>query len=96
MKFGLVTDWDSKNESIDQWLKREREAKKLVENPTCPYCLSIHEEWYEFLGLQDFEVDDYEIQCHDCNKKFLVNKNTQVRFESKKIEPGPEPVGEKE
>lgn len=96
MKFGLVTDWDSKNETIDQWLKRESEARKLVENPTCPYCGNIHEEWHAFSGLQDYEVDDYEVQCHDCNKKFLVNKDTQVRFESKKIETGSPPVGEKE
>lgn len=86
MKWGNLTHWDSGRETVDQWLEREHKAKEEVEHPTCPYCHYIHHEWWDFSGLSDYQVEDYEMQCHSCEKKFLCDKETQVRFETKKIE----------
>jgi transposase-like protein len=84
VKWGNQIHWDGK-ESIDAWLERELEASEKVENPTCPYCGEIHREWWEFSGLRHYyQVQDYEIQCHSCGETFLVDKQTQVRFESRK------------
>lgn len=84
MKWGNQTHWDGE-EPLDKWLERESAAKEKVEAPTCPHCGHIHSEWWEFSGLDDYEVEDYEIHCHSCCEKFLVNKETQIRFESRKV-----------
>jgi hypothetical protein len=95
VNFGNVTHWDGK-EDLDSWLKREGKERDKVENPTCPYCGNIHEEWFDISGLNhDWEVDNYELDCWSCNKKFLVDKQTKVRFESKKIETGSQPAEKK-
>ena len=84
MNFENIFHWDSEIETIDQWLAREREAKEKVKNPCCPYCGRIEDEWYEFMGLKDYEVDSYEMKCGKCDETYLVNKETRIRFESRK------------
>ncbi len=86
MRFDNLTQWDPKTETIDEWLARERKAKELVENPSCPHCHYSHEEWWEFSGLSDYEVEGYEMQCHSCNNKFLCDKETRVRFETRPLD----------
>lgn len=85
MRFGNLTNWDAKNESIDQWLEREHLATERAENPTCPHCEHIHHEWWEYSGLSDYEVEDHQIECRNCDQPFLVDKDTRIRFECRKV-----------
>ncbi len=86
MKWGNQSHWNASKETIDEWLERENKAQDRAENIVCPHCDHIDREWYEYHSLKDWECEDVEIDCCSCSKKFLVSKETQVRFESKKLE----------
>ncbi len=88
MSWGNQTHWRAGDETIDQWLEREQKASRLVENPTCPHCDHVHEEWHFKTPLVEEgylePVDDAEIECDSCDQKFIVTKETRVRFECRK------------
>lgn len=70
--------------NLTQRLFGEQTAKEKVQNPCCPYCGYVEFDWTELMGLQDYEVDSYEMKCHKCDETYLVDKETRVRFESRK------------
>lgn len=79
-----MTHWKSNEETIDQWLERERKACEEAENPTCPYCKFIHTDWTDSRAIrEEWELEGHELECADCGKPFLCDKETQVRFETR-------------
>jgi uncharacterized Zn-finger protein len=51
------------------------------DNIQCPYCDYIHEEWWEIINEGD---ENFDHECSNCEKKFVINVSRSVSFENKK------------
>ena len=80
---GLICDKCFK-EMVDIRIREFDEDTDCTDEVVCPYCGYEHSDSWEYSMKHD--GDETEIECNDCNKKFIANLNVEYSYSTSKTD----------
>lgn len=63
--------------------KEEKKWNPDSWNIPCPHCGFEHYNWHDFIDTGDMG-GEFDMECEDCGRPFVVNFKTLIEFQSKK------------